>query len=90
MLRTVSYLPNAARPEPLGKPNETLYATRFVGNKLYAVTFRQTDPLYTVDLSNVADPRITGERQIPGFSITCTRCPMACCWASGAMPRRAA
>jgi uncharacterized secreted protein with C-terminal beta-propeller domain len=68
LLKTVSYLPNAARPETLGKPGEALYATRFVGDKLYAVTFRQTDPLYTVDLSKPSDPRITGELQIPGFS----------------------
>lgn len=68
LLKTVSWLPNARRPEPLGKPNEMLYGTRFVGNKLYAVTFRQVDPLYTVDLSDASDPRITGELQIPGFS----------------------
>lgn len=68
LLKTVSWLPNARRPEPLGKPNETLYGTRFVGDKLYAVTFRQVDPLYTVDLSDASDPRITGELQIPGFS----------------------
>jgi hypothetical protein len=68
LLRTVSWLPNRNRPQTLGKPNEILYGTRFVGNKLYAVTFRQVDPLYTVDLSNPADPRITGELEIPGFS----------------------
>lgn len=68
LLKTVSWLPNARRPEPLGKPNEILYATRFVGSKLYAVTFRQVDPLYAVDLSDASDPRITGELQIPGFS----------------------
>ena len=68
LLKTVSWLPNARRPEPLGKPNEILFATRFVGNKLYAVTFQRVDPLYTVDLSDASDPRITGELQVPGFS----------------------
>jgi uncharacterized secreted protein with C-terminal beta-propeller domain len=68
LLRTVSFLPNASRPQPLGKPNERVYGTRFVGDKLYAVTFRQVDPLYIVDLSNKADPRITGELELPGFS----------------------
>lgn len=68
LLKTVSWLPNARRPQTLGKPNEALYATRFVGKKLYAVTFRQVDPLYAIDLSDPSDPRITGELEIPGFS----------------------
>ena len=68
VLRTVSYLPNAQRPQTLGKPNELLYATRFVGDRLYAVTFRQVDPLYVVDLTNPADPYISGELEVPGFS----------------------
>lgn len=68
LLKTVSWLPNAHRPHTLGKPGEALYGTRFVGNKLYAVTFRQVDPLYIVDLANASDPRITGELEIPGFS----------------------
>lgn len=68
LLKTVSWLPNARRPEPLGKPNEVLYATRFVGSKLYAVTFQRVDPLYAIDLGDASDPRITGELEIPGFS----------------------
>ena len=35
----------------LGK-GERVYAVRFVGNTGYVVTFRQIDPLYTVDLSD--------------------------------------
>jgi beta propeller domain-containing protein len=68
MLKTVSYLPNSRRQQPLGKPNEMVYGTRFVGDKLYAVTFRQVDPLYIVDLADGSDPKITGELEIPGFS----------------------
>jgi hypothetical protein len=68
LLRTVSYLPNAARPETLGKPRERLYGTRFLGDRLYAVTFLRIDPLYVVDLSNSADPRIAGALEIPGYS----------------------
>jgi hypothetical protein len=49
-LRTVSTLPNKVRNTPIGKPNEELYGTRFLGNRLYAVTFRRVDPLYVVDL----------------------------------------
>lgn len=68
LLRTVSFLPNATRPEPLGKPGELLYGTRFMDERLYAVTFKKVDPLYIVDLVNVSDPRITGSLEIPGFS----------------------
>lgn len=68
LLRTVAHLPNASRPQTLGKPRERLYATRFVGDRLYAVTFLKVDPLYVVDLSNAADPKITGALEIPGYS----------------------
>jgi hypothetical protein len=68
LLRTVSYLPNRERPEPLGKPGEQLYGTRFIGDTLYAVTFLKVDPLYVVDLSDPAAPRIAGEVELPGYS----------------------
>ena len=38
LLRTVSTLPNLDRSAPIGKPGERLYASRFVGDRLYAVT----------------------------------------------------
>jgi hypothetical protein len=60
LLKTVAYLPNPQRPQMLGKPNEILYGARFAGDRLYAVTFKSIDPLYVVDLANVADPRIAG------------------------------
>lgn len=68
MLRTLAVLPNARRPEPIGKPGELLYGTRFVGDRLYAVTFERIDPLYVVDLADAADPRIAGAVELPGFS----------------------
>ncbi len=68
LLKTVSWLPNARRPEPLGKPGELVYGTRFVGDRLYAVTFKKIDPLYVVDLTDAADPRIAGALDLPGFS----------------------
>ena len=68
LLKTVSWLPNARRPQPLGKPGETVYGTRFLGERLYAVTFRMVDPLYVVDLADSKDPRIAGALEIPGFS----------------------
>ncbi|HUP30173.1 MAG TPA: beta-propeller domain-containing protein [Usitatibacter sp.] len=68
LLKTLSWLPNANRPQSLGKPGEQLHGTRFVGDRLYAVTFKKVDPLYVVDLSNSSDPRIAGALEIPGFS----------------------
>jgi uncharacterized secreted protein with C-terminal beta-propeller domain len=51
----------------LGK-GERIYAVRFVGPTGYVVTFRQTDPLYVVDLRDSAQPRVTGELKINGYS----------------------
>jgi hypothetical protein len=67
-LAVVGTLPNAQRPAPLGKPGEQLYASRFVGERAYLVTYRLTDPLYVLDLSDPTDPRIAGELEISGYS----------------------
>lgn len=48
--------------------DEQLYSTRFIGDRAYAVTFRQTDPLFTIDLSDPANPRRVGELVVPGYS----------------------
>jgi uncharacterized secreted protein with C-terminal beta-propeller domain len=48
--------------------NESIYAVRFIGNQGYVVTFRQTDPLYVLDLRDPAAPKVTGELKIPGYS----------------------
>ena len=48
--------------------NERVYSVRFDGEIGYFVTFRQVDPLFTVDLSNPKAPRILSELKIPGFS----------------------
>jgi hypothetical protein len=47
---------------------ERIYSVRFIGPRGYVVTFRQTDPLYSVDLSDPAKPAITGELKITGYS----------------------
>ncbi|CCH33900.1 beta-propeller domain-containing protein [Actinosynnema sp. NPDC047251] len=47
---------------------ERIYSVRFVGPLGYVVTFRQTDPLYTLDLSDPAKPRKVGELKINGYS----------------------
>ena len=51
----------------LGK-GERIYAVRFIGPVGYVVTFRQTDPLYVIDLRNPAAPKVTGELKITGYS----------------------
>ncbi|MEX1162875.1 MAG: beta-propeller domain-containing protein [Nitriliruptor sp.] len=55
------------RVDGLG-PTETIRAVRFLGDVGYVVTFRQTDPLYTVDLSDPVTPKVVGELKIPGYS----------------------
>lgn len=49
-------------------PGERIYSTRFIGDKGYIVTFKNTDPLFVIDLKNPSDPKILGELKIPGFS----------------------
>ncbi len=51
----------------LGK-NERIYAVRFIGDIGYVVTFRETDPLYTLDLSDPENPQVLGELKILGYS----------------------
>jgi Beta propeller domain len=47
---------------------EQIYSVRFMGDIAYVVTFRQTDPLYTIDLSNPVSPQVAGELKILGYS----------------------
>jgi hypothetical protein len=49
-------------------PAERIYSVRFMGPVGYVVTFRQTDPLYTVDLSDPAQPRVRGSVALTGYS----------------------
>ncbi|RCG24461.1 hypothetical protein DQ384_32955 [Sphaerisporangium album] len=51
----------------LGK-GERIYSVRFIGPVGYVVTFRQVDPLYTLDLRDPANPKVTGELKITGYS----------------------
>ncbi len=48
--------------------DERVYSARFLGDTGYFVTFRETDPLFSVDLSNPEKPKILGKLKIPGFS----------------------
>jgi uncharacterized secreted protein with C-terminal beta-propeller domain len=60
-------LEEVGRVGGLGK-GEQIQAVRFLGDLGYVVTFRQVDPLYVVDLSDQAKPRVAGELKILGYS----------------------
>ena len=47
---------------------ERIYGVRFLGSLGYVVTFRQTDPLYVIDLSDPRHPALRGQLQLTGFS----------------------
>jgi hypothetical protein len=49
-------------------PGERIFAVRFMGDLGYVVTFRQTDPLYTLDLADPTAPEAVGELKILGYS----------------------
>ena len=48
--------------------DEQIWSARFVGDKAYLVTFRNIDPLWTIDLSEPTNPRVIGEVEVPGVS----------------------
>lgn len=60
-LKTVGTIENLAE-------GERVYSVRFMGDIAYFVTFRQTDPLFSADLSDPHNPKILGELKISGFS----------------------
>ena len=45
---------------------ESIYSARFIGDKLYLVTFKQIDPFFVIDLSD--EPRVLGYLKLPGVS----------------------
>jgi len=49
-------------------PTEKIYSTRFIGDRAYMVTFKQTDPLFVIDLKIPEVPKVLGELKIPGYS----------------------
>lgn len=65
--------PNGSELEMTGEVrglgvNERIFATRFIEDRGFVVTFRQIDPFYTLDLSDPNNPQQVGELKIPGFS----------------------
>ncbi|MDR1464841.1 MAG: beta-propeller domain-containing protein [Oscillospiraceae bacterium] len=49
-------------------PGERIQSARFLGGMGYLVTFRQTDPLFVIDLTDPKAPKVAGELKLPGFS----------------------
>lgn len=47
---------------------ERIYSARFMGEKAYIVTFKETDPLFVIDMEDPKNPKVLGELKIPGFS----------------------
>lgn len=47
---------------------EKMYSARFVGDRAYLVTYKNVDPLYSIDLSNPKNPKALGALKIPGYS----------------------
>jgi uncharacterized secreted protein with C-terminal beta-propeller domain len=60
-LTTVGELENLAT-------GENLHSARFMGDKCYLVTFKKTDPLFAIDLSEPTSPKVLGSLKIPGYS----------------------
>jgi uncharacterized secreted protein with C-terminal beta-propeller domain len=48
-------------------PDEQIYSARFMGDRLYLVTFKQVDPFFVIDLST-DQPKVLGKLKLPGFS----------------------
>ncbi|WP_170113075.1 beta-propeller domain-containing protein [Ahniella affigens] len=67
-LLVTAELPNAARPQPIGRSGEEIRGVRFFGDRLNVVSFRRIDPLYAIDLSDPTDPKIADELEITGYS----------------------
>lgn len=49
-------------------PYERIYSVRFMGEIAYCVTYRETDPLFAIDVSDPENPTVTDALKIPGFS----------------------
>ena len=65
---TSGQLPIVGTEDGIGHAGERIYSVRFQENRGFVVTFRETDPFYTIDLSDPANPTAVGELEVPGFS----------------------
>ena len=49
-------------------PGENFQSSRFIGDRLYLVTFEQIDPLFVISITDPKSPKVLGELKIPGYS----------------------
>jgi uncharacterized secreted protein with C-terminal beta-propeller domain len=49
-------------------PGEKIYSSRFVGDRVYLVTYKKVDPFFVIDLKNPTKPSVLGFLKIPGYS----------------------
>ncbi len=57
----------AGKLENLGN-NENFKSSRYIGDKLFMVTFRDVDPFFVIDVADPKNPKVLGELKIPGYS----------------------
>ena len=57
----------AGRREGLSS-GEIFYAARFLGDRAYLVTYRNTDPLFVMDLHDPTNPSVLGALNVTGYS----------------------
>jgi uncharacterized secreted protein with C-terminal beta-propeller domain len=50
------------------EPGENFKSSRYIGDKLYLVTYQSIDPLFVIDMEDISKPKIIGELKIPGYS----------------------
>lgn len=67
LLQPIAALPDEKFSTPIGKSGQNIFAVRFTDERAYIATFRRADPLYAIDLSNRAIPKIIGELEVPGL-----------------------
>lgn len=48
--------------------DESIYASYFMDNTAYFVTYQETDPVFAVDLSDPSHPKLKSELKLPGYS----------------------
>lgn len=68
-----SYDLSTCSKDPVGQvgniaPGENLFGTRFAKDRAFVITAVQKDPLWVIDISNLKEPKIMGELEVPGFS----------------------
>ena len=49
-------------------PEERIYSVRFMGERIYMVTFKQVDPLFVIDAVDPENMHVLGYLKVPGYS----------------------